>query len=132
MIAVELIRVTDFIESRWGSLPKAWSNTQAMAEVFQPFTAGAVLEALHELFNEGTATHEVIPSKVMKRTGLVQARRWESGVDERPERACQGVHVWAVVHYPGAALVPDECGELVEHQWCALCMEERFLTRKAA
>lgn len=122
MIAADLERVYSYIEGHWGDVPKAWKNHRVMADEFGPFTLGAVLDALSEMFREG---HDFAPKppKVYQRTLATQARRYERGEDERPAKECMGDHVWGVVHY-GDEECFEDCG--VEHWICALCHEERM------
>lgn len=140
MMASDLAQVCEFIESRWGSLPKAWNHSRAMHDEFRRFTTGAVMESLQELFREGEV-YAPKPPTVYKRAGIVQARRFEDGTDPRPTLECQGDHRWGVVHYAGATVVHNgervpaclwSCDELTEHQACALCGEERYMKRAAA
>lgn len=87
-------RLVDFLESRWGPNQRAWASPKLWEE-FEPFTTGAVFQAIHQLFREGRR-YAPNASELLDRVRTVQQARFEAGEDPRPSRDCAS-HVWSVL-----------------------------------
>lgn len=88
---LDMSRAVDWIEVRWPN-SKAWENWEALTEDFAGFTPGAVMEALHQVY-QGGSRFAPSPSELMKAVRPVQARRVQEGTDSF-DLECES-HTWA-------------------------------------
>lgn len=108
MSPVDLRDAVSWMSARWG-YEKAWSDWESLAADFEPYTVGALKEALNAWYRRGES-RQPKPSQLLKAVSETQLRRIERGVDEF-DRGCAGNHVWADP-------TPTDTDR---HQTCVLC-----------
>jgi hypothetical protein len=96
---------------------KAWAHWEVNMVSFAPYSKGALMEALVDLYESGRR-FPPHPNEVLKEVKSVASRRALSGVDV-VERTCFGVHVWA-----DPSPTDDD-----RHRVCVLCGEAGLLVR---
>ena len=72
---------------------KAWAHWEVNMASFAPYSKGALMEALADLYESGRR-FPPHPNEVLKEVKSVASRRAVSGVDV-VDRTCFGVHLWA-------------------------------------
>lgn len=107
---VDLEKAVTWIETRWGRTNK-WDRFHDLYSDFAPYTAGALKQALYQLYRGGQK-YPPGPPELLKTVSEVQQLRVARGEDDIP-RACNGDHTWA------APLPFDED----RHVTCVLCGE---------
>jgi len=91
---LDLERAVDWIETRWGS-SKAWIRWEQLEPDFAPFSAGAMMEGLNNLYRAGHK-YAPTPAEVMKTVRETQRLRIDRGEDKPERLACTpNDHVFA-------------------------------------
>ncbi len=92
MIPLDLQRAVEYMELHWGRSNK-WDRWEDLYPEFASFTAGALNQALNQLYRSG-AKFTPSSSELWKAVSEVQAQRVAHDEDDI-DQSCGGNHVWA-------------------------------------
>lgn len=113
MTPAEFADMLSYMESRWGTLHRGWSQSQVIWQDFRPYPNDLATEAVRDLYYDGINSCPS-PSKVVASVRVKTATRGTVFAEHSPNW-CDGNHTW------GFETLPDGKREAM----CVRCGEQR-------